>query len=521
MSLFVELVRRDQECMDCQKFINWVFLYVLFFICAIMPSILWLKWLVEVLNPVLEFYSACCMKDSFTFSSIICRLPVCNESQYLVSFDVVSLFTNIPLDETISICIDFLYQGLSTIALPFHEEVFIELMGIPTKSVSFSFNEIMYHQIEGVSLGSPLDPILVNIFVGFQERHLFERFPKPFSYLRYVDDTFVSVRLRNDALLFFDILNELHSLRFTMEGENDNKLPFLDVLIDRCDSSLLTSVYRKPTFTGLYLSWHSFAPRSRKLNLIRCLSYRALNICCDCKIEDELKVFKDIFINNGYPEEVIDDNIKFTVTRLKNKNKTFGLPKCPVYFRLPWVDSASQSFAERIASSVYRYYHAVNLRPIFTTRMAFNSIHKDKLPIFKQSMLIYKFACRCSSTYVGRTCQRLEVRIRQHVLILSKDRQMSGYSQAMDSAISKHLLTINSYEDDCFSVLHKARDKIHLSVLEAIYISINRPSLCRQLNSQILNIFGGVLGDLNFSYFLTLSLQSNYLTLLFKYFSGD
>ena len=93
--------------------------------------------------------------------------------------------------------------------------------------------------------------------------------------------------------------------------------------------------------------------------------------------------------NNGYPEEVIDDNIKFTVTRFKNKNKTFGPPKCPVYFRLPWVGSASQSFAERIASSVYRCYHAVNLRPIFTTRMAFNSTHKDKLPIFKQSMLIY------------------------------------------------------------------------------------------------------------------------------------
>ena len=62
-----------------------------------------------------------------------------------------------------------------------------------------------------------------------------------------------------------------------------------------------------------------------------------------------------------------------------------------------------------------------------------------------------------------------------------KSRQISGQSQAMDSAIGEHLLTINSfrtsYEDDCFSVLHRARDKIHLSVLEAIYIPINRPHL--------------------------------------------
>ena len=135
------------------------------------------KWLVKDLNPVLEFYSEFCIKDSFTFSSIIRRLPVCNESQFLVSFDIVSLFTNIPLDETVSICADFLYHGPSTIALPFPEEVFIELMGIATKSVSFSFNDIMYRQIEGVSMGSPLGPILANIFIGFQEILLFEKFP--------------------------------------------------------------------------------------------------------------------------------------------------------------------------------------------------------------------------------------------------------------------------------------------------------------------------------------------------------
>ena len=131
--------------------------------------------------------------------------------------------------------------------------------------------------------------------------------------------------------------------------------------VERCDSSFLTLVYRKPTFTGLYLSWDSFAPKLGKLNLIRCLSSRALNICCDSKIEEERKVIKEIFINNRYPEEVIDDNMKFTVTRLKNKNKTFGRLKCPVYFRLPWVGPASQSLAEKVASSVCRCYHAVNV----------------------------------------------------------------------------------------------------------------------------------------------------------------
>ena len=157
------------------------------------------KWLVEVLNPVLEFYSRCCVKASFPFSSIIRRLPVCMEYQFLVSFDVVSLFTNIPLDETISICTDFLYRGPSIATLPFPGDVFIELMGIATKSVSFSFNETLSHQIKGIRMGSPLGPILTNIFVGFHERRLFDRFTRPFIYLRYMDDTFVSFKSRSDA----------------------------------------------------------------------------------------------------------------------------------------------------------------------------------------------------------------------------------------------------------------------------------------------------------------------------------
>ena len=57
--------------------------------------------------------------------------------------------------------------------------------------------------------------------------------------------------------------------------------------------------------------------------------------------------------------------------------------------------------------------------------------------IYRDVMLIYRFVCRCSLTYIGRTCQHLEVRIRQHVPrdILSQGRETSGHSQAMDSVI--------------------------------------------------------------------------------------
>ena len=170
------------------------------------------------------------------------------------------------------------------------------------------------------------------------------------------------------------------------------------------------------------------------------------------------------------------DNINLTATKFKNKNKIFGSLKCPVYFRLPWIGPASQSFADKVASSVYRCFHAVKIRSIFATKMAFNSIHKDVLPIFNQNLLIYKFNCWCNSTYIGCTRQHLEVQIRQHVPqgILYCGWVTSRHSQALDLAIGKHLLlTIScwtNYQDDWFSVLHRARSKIHLNILEAIYI---------------------------------------------------
>ena len=75
------------------------------------------------------------------------------------------------------------------------------------------------------------------------------------------------------------------------------------------------------------------------------------------------------------------------MTRLKNKNKIFGPPKCPVYFRL---GPASQSFDEKVASSMYRCYHAVNVRPVFTTKILFTNPSAragyDTRSVFKRSL---------------------------------------------------------------------------------------------------------------------------------------
>ena len=64
-------------------------------------------------------------------------------------------------------------------------------MKTATALVEFSFNNIMYRQIDGVSMGSPLGPALANIVVGYYESKLFNEISKPIVYCRYVDHTFL------------------------------------------------------------------------------------------------------------------------------------------------------------------------------------------------------------------------------------------------------------------------------------------------------------------------------------------
>ena len=151
-----------------------------------------------------------------------------------------------------------------------------------------------------------------------------------------------------------------------MDGEKDNQLPFLDVLVERRSFAFVTSIYRKPIFTGLYLSLDDFTPKSRKVNLIKCLTFRALKIYSDNTIKSEFEQIKNLFLGNGYPEEVIVDTINKTVDKFRNNIRPFGSPKCPVYVRLPCIGSPSQLIADKVSSSVTRCYNAARVQTIFS-----------------------------------------------------------------------------------------------------------------------------------------------------------
>ena len=137
---------------------------------------------------------------------------------------------------------------------------FKDLLSLATKESYFIFNNILYKQIDGVAMGSPLGPSLANAFLTHSD--WLDSSPleyRPLYYRRYVDDIFVLFKSSDHLKRFQSYLNSCHvSMSFTIETEQENKISFLDVSVIREQGEFITSVYRKPTFSRVYTHFDSF-----------------------------------------------------------------------------------------------------------------------------------------------------------------------------------------------------------------------------------------------------------------------
>ena len=178
----------------------------------------------------------------------------------MVSYDVCSLFTNVPLKETIDIILNKLFPSEDSVFNGFNLISFKKMLELSVMDTHFIFNNAVFKQIDGMAMGSPLGPTFANIFMCHLEELFLDQCPlnfKPIFYKRYVDDTFVLFREKHHATLFLEFINSFHAnISFTKEEESDNQLSFLDVNIFRENGGFLTGVFRKKTFT--YWSWLKF-----------------------------------------------------------------------------------------------------------------------------------------------------------------------------------------------------------------------------------------------------------------------
>ena len=144
-----------------------------------------------------------------------------------------------------------------------------------TSQTHFIFNCKFYNQTDGVALGSPLSPVLANIFMGFHKSKWLNEYNlnKSKFYLRYVDDMLSAFDNEQDSLNFLNFLNIRHpNIIFTIEEQNNYSIAFLDLFISGISNQNLTlQRYQKLTYTRLILNFKSFTSFSYNLSLIKCL----------------------------------------------------------------------------------------------------------------------------------------------------------------------------------------------------------------------------------------------------------
>ena len=407
----------------------------------------------------------------------------------MCSFDVCSLFTNVPLDETIQICLEKLYSLPDPPTLP--RAALHKLLEFATKKSHFLFDDQYYDQIDGVAMGSPLGPVFANIFMcHFEERWVTKGQIRPSLWYRYVDDTFTMFESKDTANEFLQYLNSRHeSIKFTIEFEQDNEIPFLDILIKRCpNNTFATSIYRKKTFTGLYTKWDSFIPRKYKINLIRTLTYRCYRICSSAfLLKSALDDLRKLLLQNGYPHGIITYNINDVLNRNRNKpnSPVSTVPKKDIVILLPYLGVQSDQISKRLKSCVYNFCSDVNLKIIFQSSRRIKSFfpYKDRLNRSQKSKVIYKAGCwDCSDFYSGKTKRRLHDRKTEHFRALTKNDSTS--------AIADHIrATGHNIKWDHFDILASGKTDYHCKIKETLLIQELKPALNVNVSSEKLILY--------------------------------
>ena len=450
----------------------------------------------QYLDSILKPYTAneYTVKDSFSFASEIRNQQ---SSNFMASLDVDSLFTNIPLTETIDICSDLVFQG-RLIVDGLRKQDFKQLLTLATTESFILFNGNYYQQIDGVAMGSPLGPTLANIFLGHHEVRWLSECPvtyKPVHYKRYVNDIFLLFTSVDSINMFTEYMNSRHpSMHFTSEIENDNSIPFLDIFVSRNPTSFVTSVYRKPTFSGVYTHYESFLPSIYKTNLISTLLFRCYTICSSWSLIDaEVRSINSYMLKNGYPEQIVDRAISLFLNKLHSKKQPLKVTtQKQFHIKLPYLGTFSRRLEKKIKLSLGQYLPEFKVIFVYraATRLKTLFAFKDKIPSYLSSGIIYKYKCsRCNSTYIGESIRHTKRRFCEHLGISALTGQpLKGQNPTTVSDHTKKCKCKISLND--FEILGRdSTTEYNRRIKESLFIHRDRPTLNIQGSSVPLHLF--------------------------------
>ncbi|KAI8510912.1 hypothetical protein Bbelb_118280 [Branchiostoma belcheri] len=368
------------------------------------------------------------------------------DDETITSYDVCSLFTSIPPKEAVSVVKEAL-EADDTLADRTNLSVdqVCELLELCLGCTYFTYKGQFYQQMHGCAMGSPVSPIVVNLYMEKFENKALSTFndTPPANWFRYVNDTWCRLKKRV-AADFFDHINQIDdNIKFTQEPSHDNMLPFLDTkTIVEEDGNLRFEVYRKPTHTDQQ-HCHFRPSQNGRSALAKC-GYQNWTFNKALKPSDQSKK-----IQKCKP--------------LTNKNKA--------NITIPYV----QGVSEKLRRIFQNFNIATNFKPHSTLRQRL--VHpKDRPHKGTKANVIYRLKCEepnCNNTYIGETSRPLKVRYKEHCRPSA-----NGYS----SAIFHHLQHNqgHSFKLESTDVLDRETRWWERGVKEAIYERMYNPTLNRE-----------------------------------------
>ena len=291
----------------------------------------------------------CYIKNSSELVKKLKEVEISSNS-IISSFDIVSMYTSIDVKAAEILLERKILRNLDLISgeTVLEVGVIMNLVRLCNMfSYFFQFRGGFFEQVNGLPMGAPLSPLLANCFVeNIETLALDSYFFKHKFWGRYMDDIISVWNYGVEELKSF--LEHLNfwggDLKFTIELEEDNKLPFLDVLLLKNENSLDFKIYRKPTNNNRFVSFFFGQARQVKIGLIISLTDRIFRICSPKFIEEELLLLKEILISNHYPGWLIDQTFsKRRKTFLKCSDDILETTeKKDIFCSLPYVQGLSE-----------------------------------------------------------------------------------------------------------------------------------------------------------------------------------
>ena len=264
----------------------------------------------------------------------------CNETQGVIaSLDVSSLFTNVPVKDTVEIILGYVYENSEHGPPRLPRNLLRQLLLTCTTEAPFRApDDRLYLQVDGVAMGSPLGVLFANAYMcHIEEQVLAGVIKAPHIYKRYVDDIFLVIDSEDDLKILRDEMQKTSVLKFTYELGVEGKLPFLDVLVDNSSGRTETSVHRKKTDGGRCLNALSECPQRYRRGVIRSYVWRALKTCSSWKaVHLEINFIKQMLVNNNYSIRDIDAEIKTALDKhmtSKPNEKRGDAQKIKLYYK--------------------------------------------------------------------------------------------------------------------------------------------------------------------------------------------